>query len=71
MPVEPKALFGGVHAQLPTAPPPVEVTLRDWFAAQAMLRAPIARYPDGTNNFESAAVACYLWADAMLKVRSI
>ncbi len=44
------------------------MTLRDWFASQA-LAGVLAKY--GTGDAFTVAVDCYEHADAMLKVREV
>jgi hypothetical protein len=61
--------------QQPTAwyfePPIPQMTLRDWFAGQAL--AGFAADPNvatrSTENRHNLAIACYQLADAMMKAR--
>jgi hypothetical protein len=45
------------------------MSLRDYFAAQALLG--IIAHPDGGGSFDSLAGYAYKYADAMLKAREV
>ena len=46
------------------------MTLRDWFAGQAMLEAVNTLYRERCGGYEEAALIAYEFADAMLAART-
>ena len=64
-PAFPEAFYANVYAKEPTFRE--GMTLRDWFAGQAMMGT--VNFPDAPS-FENAAKQAYAMADAMIAERS-
>jgi hypothetical protein len=64
------AVLDAIGDALPSTPPILaDMTLRDYFAAQALVRV-TAIDENGVMGPEITAMACYTLADAMLKQRA-